>query len=193
MAFTIPFVPRKKVPFPNILCYPNSFMMNLPRKKNRTEAAAGGVGWKKACSFIKKELLSCEFCYILKNTFFTEHLRVTASDHRRCDIKQAENTDAWVSFTKVAGLQDWKFVKKRLQHSCFLVNNAKSLRTPILNNNCERWVLEELGRGYFRSTNKPRLKGDTVAIEEFIRSKWDEMGEKIWKRQKYWKDSVNQI
>ena len=36
-----------------------------------------------ACSFIKKETLaqvfSCEFCEISRNTFFTEHLRTTAS------------------------------------------------------------------------------------------------------------------
>ena len=36
-----------------------------------------------ACNFIKKETLaevfSCEFCEISKNTFFTEHLWVTAS------------------------------------------------------------------------------------------------------------------
>ena len=64
------------------------------------------------------------------------------------------------------------------------MNNAKSLRTPILKNNCERWVLEELGRGYFGSTYKPRLKGDTVAIEELIRSKWDEMVEKNLKEAK---------
>ena len=27
-------------------------------------------------------MFSCEFCEIFKNTFFTEHLRVTASDIR---------------------------------------------------------------------------------------------------------------
>ena len=36
-----------------------------------------------ACNFIKKEtlvqVLSCEFCEIFKNTFFTEQLRTTAS------------------------------------------------------------------------------------------------------------------
>ena len=36
-----------------------------------------------ACNFIKKETLAqafyCECCKIFKNTFFTEHLRVTAS------------------------------------------------------------------------------------------------------------------
>ena len=39
-----------------------------------------------ACNFIKKEtlsqVLSCEFCAISKNTFFTEHVWATASDHR---------------------------------------------------------------------------------------------------------------
>ena len=38
-----------------------------------------------ACNFIKKDTLaqvfSCEFCEIFKNTFFTEHLRLTASKH----------------------------------------------------------------------------------------------------------------
>ena len=38
-----------------------------------------------ACNFIKKEILaqmfSCEFCEIFKNTFFTEHLRTTASEN----------------------------------------------------------------------------------------------------------------
>ena len=40
----------------------------------------------KAFSFIKKETLtqvfSCEFCEILKNTFFTEHVRTTASGEK---------------------------------------------------------------------------------------------------------------
>ena len=63
-------------------------------------------------------------------------------------------------FNKVAGLQTWKFVKKRLQHSFFPVSNAKSLRTPILKNICERQVLEELGRGSFKSTYKAHFKGD---------------------------------
>ena len=39
--------------------------------------------WGETCNFIKKETLaqvfSCEFCEISKNTFFTEHLRMTAS------------------------------------------------------------------------------------------------------------------
>ena len=55
-----------------------------------SEAATGGVLLEKvflemlqACNFIKEETLAqvffCEFCEISKNTFFIEHLRVTAS------------------------------------------------------------------------------------------------------------------
>ena len=45
-----------------------------------------------------------------------------------------------------------------------------------MKSNCERRVLEELGRGYFGSTYKARFEGDNVAIKEFNRSKWDETG-----------------
>ena len=44
-------------------------------------------------------------------------------------------------FNKVAGLQACNFMKKRLQHSCFPVNTAKFLKTPILKNICERLLL----------------------------------------------------
>ena len=60
-----------------------------------TEAATGGVLWKVFWKFYKihrktpvpesllkkrlAQVFSCEFCEISKNTFFTEHLRVTAS------------------------------------------------------------------------------------------------------------------
>ena len=38
-------------------------------------------------------------------------------------------------------LQARNFIKKRLQHKCFLVNIAKFLSTPILKNICERLLL----------------------------------------------------
>ena len=60
-----------------------------------SEAATRGVLWKKVlieisqnsglrpATFFKKEtrtqVFSCEFCESSENTFFTEHLRVTAS------------------------------------------------------------------------------------------------------------------
>ena len=41
-------------------------------------------------------------------------------------------------FNKVAGLKTCKFNKKKLQHKCFPVNVAKSLKTPISKNFCKR-------------------------------------------------------
>ena len=49
-------------------------------KGQKTEVGLRPLAW----NFIKKETLaqvfSCEFCEISKNTFFTEHLRMTASE-----------------------------------------------------------------------------------------------------------------
>ena len=47
-------------------------------------------------------------------------------------------------FNKVAGLQAWNFIKKRLQHSCFLVNIVKFLTTLISKNNCEQYDLVQV-------------------------------------------------
>ena len=45
----------------------------------------------------------------------------------------------WSQFlNKNAGLQYLNFVKRRLQHSCFPMNIAKFLRTPVLKNICEQ-------------------------------------------------------
>ena len=53
-----------------------------------------------------------------------------------------ENTCVGVFFfNKNEGLQACNFIKKRLQHRCFLGNVAKFLRTPILKNTCERLLL----------------------------------------------------
>ena len=45
-----------------------------------------------ACNFIKKEALaqvfSCEFCKIVQNTFFTEHILATASAHVMCTCNE---------------------------------------------------------------------------------------------------------
>ena len=43
-------------------------------------------------------------------------------------------------FNKVAGLQV-NYIKKRNQHRCFPVNNAKFLRTPTLKNICIKLLL----------------------------------------------------
>ena len=44
----------------------------------------------------------------------------------------------WSYLLIVTGLDAWNFVKKRLQHRCFLANIAKFLRSFILKNVCER-------------------------------------------------------
>ena len=41
-------------------------------------------------------------------------------------------------FNKNADLLSSNLIKKRIQHSCFPLNIAKFLRTPILKNVCER-------------------------------------------------------
>ena len=44
-------------------------------------------------------------------------------------------------FSKVAGFKACNFITKKVQHRCFPVKFAKSLRIPILKNICERLLL----------------------------------------------------
>ena len=44
-------------------------------------------------------------------------------------------------FNKVAGLKVCNFIKTGHEHRCFPVNIVKLLRTPILENFCERLLL----------------------------------------------------
>ena len=97
-----------------------------------------------AFNFIKKETLaqvfSCGFCEICKNTFFTEHLRTTASGSRFC----------WsYRFFQICNFSDFgihhfrlrpaTLLKRSLWHRCFPVNFAKFLRTPFFAEH--RWWL----------------------------------------------------
>ena len=71
--------------------------------------------------------------------------------NKRCSIKKTLLKNfamftgkhlCWnLCFNKNAGLQTCNFIKKRLQHRCFLDNTAKFLRTAILRNICERLLL----------------------------------------------------
>ena len=45
-------------------------------------------------------------------------------------------------FNKKVGLQGWNFIKKRLQHSSFLLNIAKILITRIFKEICEQLLLK---------------------------------------------------
>ena len=47
-------------------------------------------------------------------------------------------------FNKDARLQVYNFIKKKLQHRCFLVNIVKFLRKPILKNIYERLLLKKI-------------------------------------------------
>ena len=79
-----------------------------------------------ACNFIQREalaqVLSCKFCEIFKNTFFTEHLWTTASmtlkyeilivrsSHQRCSIKKSFLKD-FTTFTGKHLCQSPFFIK----------------------------------------------------------------------------------
>ena len=62
---------------------------------------------------------------------------------------------AGVSFKEVSGLENCNFIKKWLQKTCFYVNFAKFLRTPIVQNICSLWIRleeEEEYKNYLRIT-----------------------------------------
>ena len=74
----------------------------------------------------------------------------------------------WSLFlNKNVGLQSWNSIKKRLQHRFFPVNIAKFLRTPVLENICERlferfstWASNNKEHGNWRGhflKNKKRI------------------------------------
>ena len=71
-----------------------------------------------ACNFIRKETLaqifSCEFCEIFKNTFFTEHLRTTASTISWKSRRTLKNcfVSSYPSFARRSGVS-------HLVNSCF--------------------------------------------------------------------------
>ena len=66
------------------------------------------ASFQSACNFIKKESLaqvfSCEFCEISKSTFFTEHLRTTASSAHIASLPSEVYNHAsffmWICFKK---------------------------------------------------------------------------------------------
>ena len=132
-------------------------------------------------------MFSFEFCEVFKNTFFSEHLRTTASDflpfiqfmcatqfflvlmtciHSVCEhcmrdvflsgsekvgwnfrlswvwFLKLKQRDTRVSYNKDSVIVAWNFIKKRLQHRCFPVANAKYLRPSILKNICEQLILK---------------------------------------------------
>ena len=54
----------------------------------------------------------------------------------------------WRGWNKVKGLKAFNFIKKILQHRCFLENTAKFLITPDLKNICVRLLLKIIKKGF---------------------------------------------
>ena len=75
---------------------------------------------------------------------------ILKSSHRKCSVKYgllknfAKFTGKHLCWSLFAGLKGWNFIKKRIQHKCFSVKIAKSLRTPIFKNICEQLLLYSL-------------------------------------------------
>ena len=72
---------------------------------------------------------------------FFSHLAWT---EKTCDNEshEKETTEAVVNFRRKR-LKAWNFIKRRLQHRCFLVKFAKFLRTPFFTEHL-RWLLLKL-------------------------------------------------
>ena len=91
-------------------------------------------------------------------------------------------------FDKVAGPRSCSFLKKRLQHWCFLVNIEKIVRTPILKNNCERLLLRTSHVYLLSFSNSYRI---ITSCSAFV-STWhncvisvDKKCKEVWRHVKY--------
>ena len=67
----------------------------------------------------------------------------------------------WKSSVKERVLKNFacNFIKKRLQHRCFLVKLAKFLWTSIFKNICERLLLQGIKEKNYSSISFPKLLG----------------------------------
>ena len=79
-------------------------------------------------------------------------------------------------FNKVAGLKTCNFIKKRLQHRFFPMKFAKSYRTPILKNICERLLLYytiiNCENNHFRFTSQKNFFLRILYNEQEKRTYW---------------------
>ena len=85
------------------------------------------------------------YFYLLSVLYWVQKKPPEVSFKKRCPLKLRNifrKTAVLGSlFNKVVGLQDCKYIKKRLQHRCFVRNLPKCLRTPFLKNIYERLLL----------------------------------------------------
>ena len=93
----------------------------------------------KTSNFIKRDtptqVFSCEFCEIFKNTFFCRTLLVSFFSNR-----QMQPPQVFYVLCSMC-LRPATLLKKGLWHRCFPENFAKFLRTPFLQNNSGRLLL----------------------------------------------------
>ena len=82
------------------------------------------------------------------------YISIYGSSHRRCSVEKGVYKNFanftgknlfWSLFLIKFQGQACNFIKKRLQHRCFPAKFAKFLRTPILENICERLLLNLSG------------------------------------------------
>ena len=142
---------------------------NKPLNLYIPEAATGGVLQKKMflkisqnphqntcarvsifCNFIKKEtlaqVLSCEFCESFKNTFFTEHLRTTASS-----ILKVAETVLWLMFQILRYWStSWRHYIKTWQKGSILEEYVSQVIRRSLSN---YWKFEALETTFLKFWN----------------------------------------
>ena len=94
-------------------------------------------------------------CLITFYKKYRSSYRRCRSSHRSCSVKKGLLRN-FANFTgkhnQVADLQSASFLQKRFQHKCFPVKFAKLLRTPILQNICNRLLLEAFYKKLFLKT-----------------------------------------
>ena len=85
------------------------------------------------------------YFYLLSVLYWIQKKTPEVFFKKRCSLKLRNifrKTPVLESlFNKVAGLQDCKYIKKRLQHRCFVRNLRKCFRTHFLKNICQRLLL----------------------------------------------------
>ena len=99
--------------------------------------------------------------------------------HRRCSVKKVFLKVSQISqkilvlqslFNKVAGLQ-CNYIKRRIQHRCFPVNNVKFLRTSILKNICIKLFLL-----FCKNRNvRPKFSSFDALFEEEFTIPWEKI------------------
>ena len=97
---------------------------------------------------------------------FLEHLfrRISANDYFCSFIFMAPVLESL--HNKFASLQICNFIKKRLQHRCFLVKFAKFLRTPFVKSTSGGcfWIFKQKNNVFCIALKKVNMSCDTMFI-----------------------------